>query len=369
VKAYSLNLDFEKKLTNKSYIFYGTEAVLNKVYSTGKKVNIFDASEEIIASRYPNNSTYSSSAVYISYKNNLTEELTISSGLRYNRVFANAILDTSFYNLPFQTIDLNTGAFNGSVGLVYRPETWQFSFNASSGFRAPNIDDMAKVFGNVVVPNDKLKSEIAYNVDFGIVKIINNFLKFDATFFYTYLDNALIRKDFTFNGNDSIMYDGELSKVQAVVNEDNAIVYGFQVALKADISDMFNISSNYNYTKGYDAEKMPLRHVAPAFGSTHINFIYKKFKVDLFSEYNAEISNENLAESEKSKDYMYPTDNNGNPYSPAWYTINLNTNYKINKSFTIKAGIENILDHRYRPYSSGIVAPGRNFIFSLKLSF
>ena len=373
VKAYSLNLDFEKKITEKSYFFYGTEAVLNKVYSTGKKVNIFDASEEIIASRYPNNSTYSSSAVYISYKNNITNELTISSGLRYNRVFANAILDTNFYNLPFNVINLNTGAFNGSVGLVYRPKTWQFSFNASSGFRAPNIDDMAKVFdsepGNVVVPNDKLKSEIAYNVDFGVVKIINNFLKFDATFFYTYLDNALIRKDFIFNGNDSIMYNGELSKVQAVVNDDNAIVYGFQIAIKADISDMFNISSNYSYTKGYDAEKMPLRHVAPAFGSTHINFIYNKFKIDLFSEYNAEISNKKLAASERSKAYMYATDDNGNPFSPAWYTINLNSNYKINKSFTIKAGIENILDYRYRPYSSGIVAPGRNFIFSLKLSF
>jgi hemoglobin/transferrin/lactoferrin receptor protein len=29
------------------------------------------------------------------------------------------------------------------------------------------------------------------------------------------------------------------------------------------------------------------------------------------------------------------------------------------------AGLENMLDKRYRPYSSGISAPGRNFVISL----
>jgi hemoglobin/transferrin/lactoferrin receptor protein len=37
------------------------------------------------------------------------------------------------------------------------------------------------------------------------------------------------------------------------------------------------------------------------------------------------------------------------------------------KWVVVNAGIENILDNRYRPYSSGIVAPGRNFIISLRL--
>jgi hemoglobin/transferrin/lactoferrin receptor protein len=32
-------------------------------------------------------------------------------------------------------------------------------------------------------------------------------------------------------------------------------------------------------------------------------------------------------------------------------------------------GVENILDNRYRTYSSGIVSPGLNFIFSLTARF
>ena len=373
VKAYSANLDFEKKIKENAHIFYGTEAVFNKVYSSGIKQNIVDFSESLTSSRYPNNSDYSTFATYVSYKNNISDVFTLNTGLRYNRVYAFAELDTTFFDFPFQTIDLNTGALNGSLGLVFRPKTWQFSFNASSGFRAPNFDDMAKVFdsepGSVIVPNADLTPEFAYNVDFGIVKLINKKIKIDAAVFYTYLDDALIRKDFSFNGEDSIMYDGELSKVQAIVNADNAIIYGFQIAFLAEISEKLHLSSNYNYTHGYDSENMPLRHVAPAFGTTHLLFKTERFKADLYAEYNAEISNENLTESEAEKTYMYASDTNGNPYSPTWYTINLNTCWQINKVFNIKAGIENILDHRYRPYSSGIVAPGRNFIFSLKASF
>jgi len=373
VKAYSVNLDFEKKFKKDAFLFYGTEVTLNKVYSSGKKINIFDATESLTASRYPNNSTYSSFAAYLSYKNNLSDILTLNSGLRYNRVYAYAQHDTMFYSFPFNEIELNTGAFNGSIGLVFRPKTWQLSFNASSGFRAPNIDDMAKIFdsepGSVVVPNDNLSPEFAYNVDFGIVKIINNKIKIDAAIFYTYLDNALIRKDFTFNGLDSIMYDAELSKVQAIVNKDNAVIYGFQIVLKIDISDNFDISSNYNYTKGFDAENLPLRHVAPSFGSTHLMYKSKRVKADFYTEYNSEISHSNLAESEIAKAHIYASDDNGNPYSPSWYTINFNTSMQINNIFSIKLGIENILNHRYRPYSSGIVAPGRNFIFSLNVSF
>jgi len=63
---------------------------------------------------------------------------------------------------------------------------------------------------------------------------------------------------------------------------------------------------------------------------------------------------------------LYAKDENGNPYSPAWWTLNFKTSYTVAKYLTIDAGIENIFDKRYRPYSSGISAPGRNFIISLR---
>ncbi|MFQ3215200.1 MAG: hemoglobin/transferrin/lactoferrin receptor protein, partial [Marivirga sp.] len=48
---------------------------------------------------------------------------------------------------------------------------------------------------------------------------------------------------------------------------------------------------------------------------------------------------------------------------------NFKAQYLLNKYFTVNAGVENITDQRYRPYSAGISAAGRSFIFSIKASF
>ena len=299
--------------------------------------------------------------------------MTFNSGIRYNRILAHTVTNTNFYDFPFSEINLNTGALNGSAGISYRPETWLIKFNVGTGFRAPNIDDMAKVFdsepGNVIVPNNNLKPEYIYNTDLGISKTFFNKLQIDISAFWSYLDDALVRGEFTFNGKDSILYDGEMSRVEAVVNADYANVYGFNISLNADIFDKLSLKSTYNYTKGKDSFDKPLRHVAPAFGSTHLIFKTNKIRGDFFAEYNAEISYIDLADSERNKTYMYAVDTDGNPYSPAWYTLNLGISYQINKTFRLKGGIENITDNQYRPYSSGIAAPGRNFFFSLNTAF
>lgn len=369
VKVLTNNLDFEKKINPKSFLFYGTDVYYNKIFSQGYITDLSTDIESSTFSRYPDESLYMSFSGYLSYKNNINKKLTLNTGIRYSKVLAFAELDTVYFDFPFESLELNTGAVNGSLGFVFKPDTWQFSLNASSGFRAPNIDDLAKIFdsepGSVVVPNDELKPEIAYNLDIGILKRIKDKVQIDGAIYYTYLDNALIRSDYTFNGMDSIIYDGEMSKVQAVVNADNAIIYGFQIALNAEISNSFSLKSNFNYTQGKDSDNKPLRHVAPAFGSTHLIFKSEKLKVDLSGEYNSEISFENLADTERSKPYIYAVDSNGDPFSPSWYTFNFNLTYQLNKNFRLQGGVENILDVRYRPYSSGIVAPGRNFIFSL----
>ena len=118
-------------------------------------------------------------------------------------------------------IVINNGALTGSIGFVLKPsEKWIVSTNAATGFRAPNVDDMGKIFdsepGAIVVPNPDLKGEYAYNADFGIAKMFGDFLKVDFTAYYTLLTNALVRRDYTLDGQDSIYYDGELSKVQAI---------------------------------------------------------------------------------------------------------------------------------------------------------
>ena len=251
------------------------------------------------------------------------------------------------------------------------------SANLSTGYRAPNIDDAAKVFdsepGSVVVPNSNLKPEYAYNADIGFVKVINEALKIDLTGYYTILSDALIRRDFTINGQDSIMYDGQNSKVQAIQNAAYARVYGIQAGIRLELPSGFSLSSKLNIQKGEEEQEdgsyAPLRHAAPTFGSTHLTYTMSGLEVDLFAEYNGEIKHEDLAPSEQSKDYIYASNTRGLPYSPSWYTLNLNSVYQLSDSFMVSTGIDNITDQRYKPYSSGIAAPGRNFFLALHAYF
>ncbi len=81
------------------------------------------------------------------------------------------------------------------------------------------------------------------------------------------------------------------------------------------------------------------------------------------------ISYDNLAAEERGKDYLYAIDADGNPYSPSWATLNFKTLYQLSEQWAVSGGVENITDRRYRPYSSGIAAAGRNFVLSLRAVF
>lgn len=375
VDVLSLNIDFDKEIDYTQSLYYGIEAAHNIINSTGHQRQIISNETSPYASRYPDDSKYNTIAAYLSYKNNINEKITVSAGLRFNQIAIDCdFSDKTYYDFPFNEINFQTNALNGSLGMVFRPNDFsQLNLNLSTGFRAPNIDDVGKVFdsepGNVVVPNNKLNPEYAYNIDLGYKGRIGKYASVELTGFYTILKDAMVRRDFTFNGKDSIIYDGEMSRVQALVNADEATVYGLNFGFASRISKRLALLSNISWAKGEDKDGEPLRHVPPMFADLHLQYSHNNLKMDIYGIYNSEISFDNLAGSEVDKTHMYATDNNGNPYCPEWFTLNFKAAYSINKHFRINAGIENILDVRYRPYSSGIVAPGRNFILSFSAGF
>jgi hemoglobin/transferrin/lactoferrin receptor protein len=246
--------------------------------------------------------------------------------------------------------------------------------SASTGFRSPNIDDVAKVFdsepGNVVVPNPDLKPEFARNTSRPVSPVIfQGKAKVELSGFYTHLKDAMVRRDFRLNGRDSIMYDGFLSKVEALVNAESAKIYGGSFLLEFLLTPELRALNEFTLTYGKDSEGFPLRHVPPVFGRSHLQFEKESLLFDLFVEFNGQFEYEQLAPDEQDKPHLYAIDENGNPWSPGWWTLNLKGNYNFSESFTFSGGIENVLDKRYRSYSSGIVAPGRNFYISCWHSF
>lgn len=377
VAAYAVNFDFRKQISQQMQMYYGAELVYNKVKSEGTDINIMAQTQTPGPARYPL-SNWGSYAAYATFQWSLSDYLKLNSGLRYNYFALNATFDDTFYSFPFSEANLRKGAVTGSLGAIYNPnENMWLSAIVSTGFRAPNVDDIGKIFDpepeTVIVPNPELESEYAYNAELSYTQIISDFFKFDATVYYTLLNNAMVRRDFLFNGADSIIYEGEMSKVVALQNAAQASIYGVQGGINIKIPGGVGIKSRINYQKGReemeDGTISALRHAAPLFGSTHIIYATSRLNLAFYALYNAQISYANLPIDERGKDYLYAKDGNGNPYVPSWYTLNAKVLFQMNPVLSFSFGIENITDQRYRPYSSGITAAGRNFIASVKAQF
>lgn len=377
VNAISVNVDFRKSLGDQRKLLYGVEGVHNDVNSLGTDENILTGTEAVGPSRYPQ-SRWTSIAAYTNYQNKISEKIVLQTGVRYNQFLIDAEFDNRFYPFPFTEAKVNKGALTGSVGATYTPTNfWRFGANLSTGFRSPNVDDLGKVFdsapGKVVVPNPQLNAEYAYNAEFSVTRLIGRFFEIDFLGYFTLLDNAMVVRDATLNGQDSIMYDGVLSRVQSVQNAAFAKVYGIQTDFELYLPKGFMLSSRFNYQKGTEeldnGTVSPLRHAAPWFGLAKLSYSASRVMFELYTNFSGEVTYENLAEEERGKPHIYAIDNNGNPYSPGWYTLNFRSQFRVSHSFTLTAGVENITDRRYRPYSSGLVAPGINFIGAVKISF
>ena len=248
VDAWSANLDFEKGFFG-STLFYGFEYVLNNVSSTGIETNVVSGEVSSGTSRYPDNSSWQSMAAYASWQWELRPDLNLQTGARYNHILLDARFDPDIYDFPFEGANLNTGALTGSAGLNWQQnDIFGWRLNLSTAFRAPNIDDSGKIFdsepGAVVVPNSDLKPETAYNAEVG-GRIEVGRLQLDLAAYYTYLDDALVRRDFSLHGQTTIDYQGEPSRVQAIQNAAFAEVHGLEAGLKMALSEqlVFQITS------------------------------------------------------------------------------------------------------------------------------
>lgn len=369
----TFNADFEKKI-HRNEIRYGLEGTYNNVHSTANKENIITGASASLDTRYPDGgSVMQSIAGYLTHTFEISKKLILNDGIRVSNVKLNALFkDTTFFPFPFhEAIQRNT-ALNGNIGLVFMPGAdWRLTLLGSSGFRAPNVDDLSKVFesipGNVIVPNPNLKPEYTYNVDLGISKTINNHVTIGATGFYTRYKDAITTQPGKFNGQDSILYNGVLSRVIMNVNASEAYIYGLNAYLSADVTDNFSITNTINYTYGRiktDTTDYPLDHIPPVFGKTSLNLKLKKFRGEFFVLYSGwkSVQSYNMF----GEDNFSSATVNG---MPSWITLNIRTAYQFNKSIQLQMALENILDQNYRVFASNISAPGRNFVVTLRGNF
>lgn len=377
VEAYSLNLDFSKAW-GRHTLYYGVEGVCDDVSSSAKTTDIQTKEEGPAASRYPQ-AQWFSLAGYAQAMLRLHRSLTMELGMRYNHFALRADFRNWGMTLPFPSkVTSSHGAFSGGVGWAWQPNKRQrFTLHYARAFRSPNVDDMGKLFDSVdravVVPNPRLHAELAHHVEVGLEQRFGNWLQMTLTAFYTYLDDALVRRPFRRNGQDSILYKGEQSQVLALQNAAWAQVYGVQMHVKAQLPAGFEFKTFINAQKGKeqleDGTSSPLRHAAPLFGRVSLNYRNKAWHAEFYTDFQARRAYDELADEERGKVEIYALDKEGQPYAPGWLTLNAKAAYDFRFPLTLHLGLENLTNRRYRPYSSGISAAGFNIMAAATYRF
>jgi hemoglobin/transferrin/lactoferrin receptor protein len=375
----AFNYDFSFNLKPSLQIQGGAEWVANNVQSTAQNRNINTG--EITASkntRYADagantmSSALFANAIYVVKP----RDFILEGGCRlaHYQLIAN-FSDDNFLKLPYQTAEVSSLAPVYNLGLSKKMDWDGLFFKASlaAGFRNPNVDDMTKLFESVpgrklVIPNRDLKPERTNTLDIGF-RLDRKKIHLEWGGYYTRITQLLVDGPVVYGGSDSVDFEGQRTPVFQMGNSALGYVTGGYFAAKIQLFPGLFADANYNSTFGRysingQSALVPLDHIAPDHGRLGLRWSSEQWQWEAFMLFNGrKIRREYSPSGEDNAQYAPGGE------TPAWQTYNVRTSWEINKYFTASVAVENLLDLNYRVFSSGISAPGRNLIASVKVSF
>jgi hemoglobin/transferrin/lactoferrin receptor protein len=360
VFVFANTADFIKKWNYKT-LNYGLDLQHNIVHS--------NATEGYNTRYADGGSDMTTLSVYSQYKHPLSKSSYLSAGARYSKVQLNGRFnETENLGLPFKSIQLNNDALTASLGLKWEMgKGWESTITASTGFRSPNVDDVTKVFqksGKLTVPNENLSPEFSKNIELTINKSIGESY-LSATYYYTLLEDAIVKQAFKLNGQDSLWYDGDYLPLYANTNSQDAFLFGYNAKAYIHLNKQWSSTHTISYTYGKDeSADALLGHIPPLYGKSQIDWSKNSYRLGLFVFYNAWKKAEDY--SPNGSDNLDEATADG---TPSWWILNLSCSVNLSDKLMTQLNVENILDVHYKTFSSGISAPGRSVILSLKTEF
>lgn len=303
----------------------------------------------------------------------ISPRIQLQQGLRlqYARLDAD-FGDSPLFPLPVKEVTQEHLSIDGSIG--FKASLWEelHAFAAaSSALRVPNVDDLGKVFesvpGMVILPNPGLEPEKYYSGEIGLRWLHGKALRFQCSAYWGSFRKAITSQPATYEGRDSIVYNGELSAVLQQSNAARAAIRGVHASVTANFFGWLQWSSTINYTHGRihtDTTDYPLDHIPPLFGKTELSAEAGsvRFRVEVHYHGAKRVEDTNLFGEDN---FQYATPDG----TPGWWTLLLGAGVQLSKALEINLACENLFDRHYRTFASGISAPGRNLMISASARF
>ncbi len=367
INIYETKLDINKEF-DKLELSYGFSNRYENLNSSAIKTNE-TGDTEFSSTRYPDNgSSDNTLSSYIHSELKIYKKVKWFNALRYdfNKIQMN-FSENNPFNIGSKLKNHNTN-YSASTNVYFSANENNFiSLSIFNSFRNPNVDDLGKVFsktdGIVVVPNLNLEPEKIMSSEL-IWKFIRDQTSLELVLFYSDLKDAIEKRPYVLNGQDSIYYDGEKMKCVANTNINSAKMKGFNFRLSQDLINCLTFNTSAAYIHSITSDSIPMAHIPPLSIRGEVVMSLSEFsKINIYTNYN---------------DWKYASNYDANGVdnldeatvdgTPSWYTINVVYSRKFNNLKTSLA-CENIFDVHYKTFASGISSSGRNFILNLQCNF
>ena len=328
----------------------GIDYFNDRINSTREDINLTNNSIKALRGLYPNDAGYQYQSVYSIHHLDL-DAWQVETGLRFHQNVA---------SLPDTTLGLTqvkSSALVYSLG-VARAISQGISIyaNTSSGFRAPNMDDLGSlgiVDFRYELPAFDLKPEYSQNYEVGIKISKAKFFQ-ELTLFQTELENLITRIKTSQFIQSYPVYEKR--------NVDKAFLRGGEWSGRYELSNSVSAKANISYVYGQSVTlNEPMRRIPPLHGGFSLSYARKNLFVN--SELLFAAAQDRLSAGDKADNRMNPLG------TPGWAIINVQANYLFNSHFSVSLQAQNLGDVDYRMHGSGINGVGRSLWSQIHLNF
>ncbi len=326
----------------------GFESYYDKVGSYKEDINTLTQASVRGRGLYPDKATYANTSIYNLHHFQLSR-LNIEAGIRYN--WFNASIPDATLGL----VNIKPEALVFNAGLNYGSGSNYVYTSFSSGYRAPNIDDMGTlgiVDFRYELPSFNLKPERNFNAEIGY-KLLGNKIQGSLALFNNKLTNLITR----------VKSEGEIIDGYSVYRKENmedAYIRGGEISLNWQPNQRWIIDSFSAYTFGKNSTKNePLRRIPPLNGNTSVKYALNRYY--FITEWAWASDQDRLAKGDQD-DNRIPKGG-----TPGWKVWNTFAGYQY-KKLQVRLSLQNILNEDYRTHGSGINGVGRSVLTELSLS-
>ncbi|NLP12806.1 TonB-dependent receptor [bacterium] len=352
VPTYGLQVQAHADWSGNHQLIYGLEAYRDVVHSSSVQVESVSQQRTALRGLYPDGACSYNGALYLSYIRNWSA-LSLHSGLRYN------LVHIKIQDAIFGDTDLSPSALAGHCSMIYRfSDRINGVVNASSSFRAPNVNDLS-TFGpfdnGIEVPAPSLKPEYGYTLEAG-VKTRSDHSSLALFLYHTWMRDMITRVQAMYLGSST--YQGD--RVYQKVNLQKAVLRGMEAEGEWQPAKRWLVRGNINYCYGQNlSDDEPMRRIPPLNGILAV--VYHLSRHWSWTIESQSAATQTRLSSGDLSDHRIPAGG-----TPGWHALNTAASWRPG-TFTITAGIANLFDNAYRTHGSGIFMYGRCFWLGLQV--